>query len=153
MLATRHVLIARVKTRRTRPRQRRHSVADKATTRSQRRRTHIQKKKNRLRSFQTSEPMSMCPGAHGHMPMEANNPTESNDYATPTNPCHARPTENRSGQNQTSRGQIRADRDNPPLSLGAFSSSVTSTCKKRSLHLNLTYTKLNMHGAQHSRNY
>ena len=88
----------------------------------------------------------MCPRAHEHMPMEANNPTKSNDYATPTNPCHVCTTENRSGQVATNRKQIRADRDNPPLSLRALSSSLTSTCKSRCLHPNLRYTRLNLHG-------
>ena len=89
-------------------------------------------KKDRLRRLQTSE----------HMPMEANSPTESNEYATSTNPCHAPTTEDRSGQIATSRAQIRTDRDNPPISLGALSSSLTSTCKSRFLHPNITYTRL-----------
>ena len=73
--------------------------------------------------------------------MEGSSPTESNDYATPTNPCHVRTTENKLGQIATSRGQIRADRDNPPLSLRALSSSLTSTCKSQCLHPSLTYPR------------
>ena len=153
LFRSRHVLIARVEARRTRPRHGRHILTHAKQRQENKEDELILTKRESIEEFPNTRAKPMCPGAHEHMPMEANNPTESNDYATPTNPCHVPTTENRSGQIETSRGQIRADRDNPPLSLGALSSSLTSTCKSRCLHPNLTHTRLNLHGAQHSRNH
>ena len=63
LLGSRHVLIARVEARRSRPRQRRHILSQTKRRREVKEDEIILERKNRLRSFQTSEP-SQCAQDH-----------------------------------------------------------------------------------------